>query len=227
MKFRMKSKNLTGTILVFTMIAALTGCGSKTAESSVSAASAGSGSSEAAATAPVTSEAAAVSEASSAAGEWYADVLKDDAVRAEFPYYQLLDINGDGTDELFLSSTEKAFVGADQKAQLMTFYGGTPVILQEIGGAGGESWYYHAADNILVYYSRLSGEAHLMLYTLSDGSLKETAKADIYEPNHGPEGTAGPETVYLLDENEVSKEQADQFWAEYKADQDAVQFTQS
>ena len=96
-----------------------------------------------------------------AEGAWYQAVLDDASLRESYPFSCVMDLDQDGTEELFLSSTEKAFVGAEDQARLMALVDGAPAVLKEIGGAGGEVFKYDAADQSLFYYSRLSGEGHV------------------------------------------------------------------
>ena len=111
---------------------------------------------------------------------WYKEVLADKKIKTQYLYYRVLDINLDGEDELFLSTTDKYFIGDDNKACLMAYVNGQLKVIQEIGGAGGEYWIFKQSDATLSYFSRLSGESHLVLYKYADGELKELSTADSY-----------------------------------------------
>ncbi len=156
--------------------------------------------------------------------EWYRDALSEAASQGTYSFFRLLDIDGDGTEELFLSTTGKAFVGSEDKAELLVSGGkkGPGTVLQEIGGAGGEEWFYEPGEKMLVYSWRLSGERHLVLYHLKDGSLKEDGSADYYAPNHGPAG--GKDPLWTVNGEEVPEETAQAVWDKYAAEETAVDF---
>ena len=170
-------------------------------------------------------ETTAAETATEAAGDnWYESILADTAVTADYPYYRLLDINGDGIDELFLSSTEKAFIGAEDKAKLMASVNGEAVTLKEIGGAGGESFSYDASDRSLFYFSRLSGEEHIVKYELKDGRLSEMQTADKYDENHDPQG-GNTEDTYYLNGRKVTEAEGDVLWNQYDDRAQAVTYS--
>ena len=153
---------------------------------------------------------------------WYEEVLKDNDIKEKYPYCRVLDINLDGVDELFLSTTEKSFIGNDQKACIMAFENGEIRTLQEIGGAGGEYWLANKIDATLSYVSRLSGEKHLSLYKYDDGSFAEISSSDIYAPHHyAPDNQ---KTVYLIEKKKVSKEECESYWEQYGNKAGAITF---
>ena len=172
----------------------------------------GSGEAEERAAEETTAEAA---QTEVAGDNWYDSVLADAAVTKDYPYYRLLDIDQDGTDELFLSSTEKAFIGAEDKAKLMAFVNGEAATLKEIGGAGGESFSYDASDCSLFYFSRISGEEHIIKYALKDGALAELQTADEYDRNHDPQEGSNPDDTYYLDGKKVTEAEADVLWNQF------------
>ena len=134
-----------------------------------------------------------------AAAAWYSEILNDDSVTAEYPYYRLLDIDQDGSEELFLSSTEMPFIGAEDKAKLMAYVDGEAVTVKDIGGGGGESFSYDAADKSLFYYSRLSGD--------------------------DPETGNNPDDTYYLDGKKVTEEEADILWDQYDDQAEAITYS--
>lgn len=146
--------------------------------------------------------------------DWYKAVLEDDTIKQTYSYYNVADINLDGIDELFLSTTEKYFIGAEDKACLMANVGGEAKTLQEIGGAGGEYWLVGQSDATLSYFSRLSGEGHIILYKLENGELVQISTADTYGPHHYPEAD-NDKQVNLIDGKEVSQEDYDGFFEQY------------
>lgn len=184
---------LTVLVLSILLTFALTACGSDTAEQE--------------STEPAQEETTAA-----AAAEWYDNILSDASGTKDYPYYRLLDIDQDGTDELFLSSTEKAFIGAEDKAKLMASVDGEAVTVKEIGGAGGESFSYDPADKALFYYWRLSGEEHIVKYGYENGALNELQTADEYDRNHDPETGDNVDDTYYLDGKKVTEAEADVLW---------------
>jgi hypothetical protein len=155
--------------------------------------------------------------------DWYKEILADEATQKEYPYYRLLDVNLDGVDELFLSTTEKHFIGAEDKACLISDYNGDIKTLQEIGGQGGEYWIWGKVDATLSYYSRLSGESHIILYNLKNGELVQVATADYYAAHHYPEEDTD-EAKFMIDGKEVAEEEYDSFYEQYGNEAGAIDF---
>ena len=199
----MKKKNLLWMIAMAICCAVLTfglaGCGSSDDDGEAAE--------------PETTE--AVQEETAAVEAWYDSVINDPSVTQEFPYYRLIDIDQDGTEELFLSSTEKAFIGAEDKAKLIASVDGETVTVKEIGGAGGESFSYDEVDKSLFYYSRLSGEEHIIKYKYENGELTELQTADEYDQNHDPETGNNPVDTYYLDGKKVTEHEADVLWDQF------------
>lgn len=162
-------------------------------------------------------------QSQASAEDWYKEVLADEATKKQYSYYKLLDINQDGTEELFLSTTEKYFIGAEDKACLMADENGEVKTLQEIGGAGGEYWIYNQSDATLSYYSRFSGESHIVLYRLEDGALTEISTADYYSPHHYTEED-NEEEIYLLDGKKADKKEAESYWEQYGNEAGAITY---
>lgn len=146
--------------------------------------------------------------------DWYQGVLTDKTITDKYPYYSLRDINLDGKAELFLSTTDKAFIGAEDKACLIAEIDGKPVALQEIGGNGGEYWLVNQSDATLSYYSRLSGEEHIILYKLTDAGLSEIGSADYYAAHHHPEKDNDTD-LYFLDNKETTKKEYESYFEQY------------
>lgn len=181
----------------------------------------GGNSDDTASSSPQDSSASSTASSSSTGGNneptnWYQAVLDDANTVKDFPYYKLVDINQDGTDELFLSSTEKDFIGAEDKAKIMGQADDNPTDLKEIGGAGGESFSYLAADKALYYYSKLSGEEHVVICALEGGKLVDKQKLDRYEQNHDPNTGDNTDTTYYIDEDEVTEDEFMNLWEKYE-----------
>lgn len=153
-------------------------------------------------------------EAESADENWYKAVLEDETIKAKYPYYNVADINLDGIDELFLSTTEKYFIGAEDAACLMANVGGEAKTLQEIGGAAGEYWKVNQSDATLTYFSRSSGEGHIILYKLENGELVQISSADSYSPHHYHEYD-NDNQIYFIDGDETTEEDYEGYWEQY------------
>jgi hypothetical protein len=125
---------------------------------------------------------------------------------------------------LFLSSTEKAFVGNADKAKLMARVNDEAAVLKEIGGGGGEAFSYEPEDHSLFYYSRLSGEEHLVKYLYEKGSLAEVQTADEYDEGHDPTDGKNKEDTYYLDGKQVTELQSEVLWEQYD-DAEAVTYS--
>lgn len=145
---------------------------------------------------------------------WYQAVLDEQAGTGEYAYYTLRDIDLDGVDELFLSTTEKYFIGADEKACVMACVDGQPKVLQEIGGNAGEYWLVNKIDATLSYFYRYSGEGHLILSKLENGELVQIGTADTYGPHHYTEKD-NDEQISFIDGKEVDQEEYDGYFEQY------------
>ncbi len=172
---------------------------------------------------PAGGEAEATTQVEAAAEDWYKTVLEDENTKAQYPFYAHLDVNLDGTDELFLSTTEEGFIGDDQKACVMAFDQGEAKVLQEIGGNAGEYWVYGESDATLAYFSRMAGEGHIVLYKLDGGALQEIGTADHYSPHHYTEKD-NAEELYMIDGKEVSQEEGESYFEQYGNSAGAVTF---
>ena len=126
----------------------------------------------------VASSAVAGKTSETGSEDWYKSVLEDEAVKKEYSYYNLQDINRDGVDELFLSTTSDYFIGDEDRACLMANVNGEAKVLQTIGGNAGEFWICNQSDASLCHFSRLAGEGHYVLYNLKGGKLEETGSAE-------------------------------------------------
>ena len=184
--------------------------------------SCGSSASGTTAAAPAASAAAPETAAEAGSGEWYDAVLADSATTEKYGFYTLKDVDGDGVPELFLSTTEKDFIGDEDNACVMAFAGGSPVTLMEIGGNAGEKFYVND-DHVLSFYSRMSGEGHIEAFTLKDGKLDPVTTLDNYGPHHYPEKDNDAE-IFLMDGKEVVEEEYNKVWDSFAADSFAVTY---
>ncbi len=147
------------------------------------------------------------------ASEWYTAEIE--ANKGDYPYHALLDIDQDGVEELFLSTTEKANVAAEDAARLLAQVDGKTVTLKEIGGVAGETFRYDKAEKVLYYYFRLSGESHFTKYNLENGELKEILVVDRYSPHHGPEDSDNE--LNYANGDEIWADEAQELWDQYEA----------
>ena len=194
----------------------LTACGSSSGSNATTAkdAAATEISSEAKA-APATSSEAAPELSEAAGSDWYMQVLTDQTYKKDYPYYRFVDLNGDGVPLLFLSTTQKSFIGDGDKACLIAYVDGQPKVIKEIGGAGGESFYCDPQNHTLSFFSRLSGEGHLEVYTLKDGELVQVTSLDRYGPMHDPKTGDNKDTVYLQDGKDIKEDVFEEAWNKY------------
>ena len=110
------------TVLMAAMITVcgLAGCGGKTPAASAAA--------------PAETTAAA----KGADSDWYMEALNDETLAKDYPFHCFVDVNGDGVPVLFMSSTEDSFIGDEDRACMIIYDSGSPKIVKEIGGNGGE-----------------------------------------------------------------------------------------
>ncbi|MBQ7536077.1 MAG: hypothetical protein IJT43_10750 [Stomatobaculum sp.] len=156
--------------------------------------------------------------------DWYMQVLNDAATKEKYPYHCFEDVNGDKVPELFLSTTEKDFISAEDKACMIIYEAGKPKIVKEIGKAGGDKFYFNADEHTVTWYHRLSGESHIEVYQLENGELKKITSADTYGPHHYPEKD-NQEMLCFHDGKEVSKEETDALWEKYANEKDEISYT--
>ncbi|MBR5047117.1 MAG: hypothetical protein IKX76_02660 [Eubacterium sp.] len=157
------------------------------------------------------------------AGGWYDQVLDDPSTKEDYAAYRLIDIDQDGVEELFLSTTEDSFITDLDKACVLHQTGEDIIYLLDIGGAAGDAYYYSEAEKTLTWYYRSSGEEHIEVYLLKNDALEKVGTSDIYEPGHHPE-KENKETVYLVNGKEVSEKECTEFWDKYAADDYAVSY---
>ena len=101
---------------------------------------------------PAETTEAETSAAAGADSDWYMKVLSDADLMKEYPYHSFVDVNGDGVPVLFLSSTEDAFIGAEDKACMIVCDAGSPKTLKEIGEAGGDRFYWNPEEHTITWY---------------------------------------------------------------------------
>lgn len=206
---RQRSKAIMALIMTAAMaMGGLTGCGGKTPA------------------APETTAAAAAETtlAPGADSDWYMKALDDAAMKEQYPYHCFVDVNGNGVPVLFLSSTEKSFIGAEDKACMIVYDAGSPKTVKEIGKAGGEKFFCDTDAHTVTWYHRLSGESHIEVYQLKDGSLETITTADSYSPHHYP-GKDNQEQLFFQDGKEVSEEENKALWEKYANEKDEISYT--
>ena len=163
------------------------------------------------------------SMAEGANSDWYAKVLDDRDIIEAYPYYAILDVNGDDVPVLIVSSTEDSLIGFEDRGRVYTCFEGKPTLVMEAGGGGGETFFSCWDEHTLTHHSRLSGEAHFEVYRVVDGALELVTLADAYEPGHY-EKYDNSETVYLQDGAEITAKQYKALRARYTNDEDIVTF---
>ena len=161
--------------------------------------------------------------AEAAESDWYMAVLADPELSVQFPYHSFLDINGDGVPVLIVSTTEDAFIGAEDGGNVFLYKDGESVLAMTFGGAGGEKFFCNADSHTLTHYSRLSGEEHIEVYEEKDGALALVTTADHYAPYHGPAENADADT-FFQDEQAISPEAGEALFAQYTNDSDVVTY---
>lgn len=161
--------------------------------------------------------------AEGADSDWYMDVLVDPEITAQFPYHAFADVNGDGVPVLIVSTTESAFIGAEDQARVYVYAKGEPKQVMEVGQAGGEKFYCNADEHTLTHFSRLSGEGHLEVFHVKDGALEPVTTVDNYAPNHGPNGD-NAEMIYLKDGEAISEEAFDALYAQYAGEDAEISY---
>lgn len=157
-----------------------------------------------------------VSLAEASADEWYASVLSDEAVAAEYPYHALVDINGDGMSVLILSTTEDSFFTDEDSGIVYLCDQGAPKQVMEVGGQGGEIFYANMEEHTLTHFSRLSGEGHYEVFHVVDGTLEPVTQFDCYAANHGPVDSDQPQ--YYQDGAEITEAAANELMSLYAND---------
>jgi|GEM_PF-1431502 len=159
--------------------------------------------------------------AEGADSDWYMEILDDPEIAGEFPYHCFADVNGDGVPVLIVSSTEEAFIGAEDHANVYLYRDGGAELVLSVGGAGGDKFFCNAGSHTLTHYSRLSGEEHIEVCEVKDGALTPIMKVDRYAPNHGPAENAEADT-FFRDDAEISAEEGEALFAQYADDGEAV-----
>ena len=161
--------------------------------------------------------------AEGADSDWYMNVLADPQLSGQFPYHAFADVNGNGVPVLIVSTTESAFIGAEDQARVYVYAGGEPKQVMELGQAGGEKLYCNPDSHTLTHYSRLSGEGHLEVYSVKDGALELVTTVDNYAPNHGPNGD-NAEAIYLQDGKAITEAEFEALFCQYAGDDEEITY---
>jgi hypothetical protein len=161
--------------------------------------------------------------AEGADSDWYMNVLADPQLSGQFPYHAFADVNGNGVPVLIVSTTESAFIGAEDQARVYVYAGGEPKQVMELGQAGGEKLYCNPDSHTLTHYSRLSGEGHLEVYSVKDGALELVTTVDNYAPNHGPNGD-NAEAIYLQDGKAITEAEFEALYGQYAGDDEEITY---
>ena len=173
---------------------------------------------------PEASQAETAVTAKGADGDWYMEALTDAALKEKYPFHCFADVNGDGVPVLFMSSTEDSFIGDGNWACMIIEDNGSPKIVKEIGGKGGERFYCNPAEHTVTWFSRMSGEGHFEVYRVTDGSLEIITTSDYYSPHHYPQKDSA-ETLCFQDGKEISEKEADALWKKYTSESDQVTYS--
>ena len=199
-------RELTVLMAAMVTVCGLSGCGGKT---------------------PVLPQAASAETTVTAKGadsDWYMEALTDAALKEKYPFHCFADVNGDGVPVLFMSSTEDSFIGDEDRACMIVYDNGSPKIVKEIGGNGGERFYCSPEEHTVTWYSRLSGEGHFEVYRVSDGSLEIITTVDSYGPHHYPQKDS-TEKLSFQDGKEISEKESDALWEKYTSESEQVTYT--
>lgn len=161
--------------------------------------------------------------AEGADSDWYMEALDDKGLMEEYPCVAFSDINQNGVPVLIISSTEKSFIGAEDKARVYIYSEGHAMLVKEAGGQGGEVFYANEAEHTLSYTSRISGEEHLEVYSLPAGELSMFIQADSYQPHHYPEKDTD-EAVYLRNGEEITEDEYNELKEQYASESMAITY---
>ena len=146
-----------------------------------------------------------------------ADSWTDKAIeqyKDQYPYYRILDINGDGNNELFLSNQEGTFFTDEGKVLLLANQDGKIKKVEEYSYPGGFFLYFNAEEHKLTFLTRLSGsgEAHICRY--NGDKMKEETVLENYGPFHDPR-VENRETTYYVNRKAVQKADYDKYANKY------------
>ena len=173
---------------------------------------------------PAASQAETSVTAKGADSDWYMEALNDEALIKDYPFHCFVDVNGDGVPVLFMSSTEDSFIGDGNWACMIIEDNGSPKIVKEIGGKGGERFYCDPVEHTVTWFSRMSGEGHFEVYRVADGSLEIVTAVDSYGPHHYPQKDSA-ETICFQDGKEISEKEADALWKKYTSESNEISYT--
>ena len=161
--------------------------------------------------------------AEGADSDWYMNVLADPDLSRQFPYHAFADVNGNGVPVLVVSTTESAFIGAEDQARVYVYADGEPKQVMELGRGGGEKLYCNPDSHTLTHFSRLSGEGHLEVYSVKDGALELVTTVDNYSPHHSPEED-NAEAIYLQDGKAITEAELDALYGQYAGDDEEISY---
>lgn len=161
--------------------------------------------------------------AEEAGSDWTMAVLSDPEITGQFPYHSFVEVNEDGEPVLIVSSTEDAFIGAEDHADVYLCKDGEAELAMSVGGAGGDKFFCNADSHTLTHYWRLSGEEHIEVYEVKDGALTPVTAVDRYAQNHGPAENADAESFFQEGEA-ISQETCEALFAQYADESGLVSY---
>ena len=96
--------------------------------------------------------------------------------RSKYKYYELVDINRDGTKELLLSQSSDSFLAGTESVLLLSYSNKRVKALKCFRSAGGGELLYRNATKSLTHYTRLSDLGQIEVYQLKSGTLKKAVR---------------------------------------------------
>lgn len=149
----------------------------------------------------------------------------------DYPYYKVLDINHDGTNELLIANQKQDKGGIMNTAPkqshvlLMVNVNGKVKIVKEFKYENLFYLTYKPEVKALGYWSRMSGQTNNVVYTFNGKKLYKKYCLDYYSPNHD-EKTDGmnKEDHYYINNKRTSKKAFQSLFHKYISSKNAIHF---
>ena len=161
--------------------------------------------------------------ADGADSDWYMSVLADPEMSGQFPYHSFADVNDNGVPVLIVTTTEEAFIGAEDQGRVYVYADGEAKLVKEVGGGAGEKFFLNGDSHTLTYYNRVSGEEHIEVYSVADGALNLVTKVDSYQQGHGPEGDDA-EARFFQDDKAITEAECEALFGQYAGDDEVITY---
>jgi|GEM_PF-6479025 len=142
-----------------------------------------------------------------------------------FPYHKVIDLDGDGTKEVFLATAAGDFLAEDDYALMLGFADGGARVIAKFENESGCQVYIDRPTSTLTFYTRGAGETASTVYKLKKGKLKPVTTFESYQRYHDPHHNYDNEdTQYYQDADACTEKTFKLLSNAYLAEKNVISF---